>query len=261
MTAAVGHAPGIRLDIDDDGVARLEVGIGERFNALDSDQWRALAAEARALAADPAVRAVVIRGAGGTFCSGSDLREWQDASGDQVTGAFGAIEEALQAVEAIPVPTVALVQGVATGAGCQLALACDLQVLEETARIGMPIARLGMLIPPTFANRMSLRIGPSRTKDLLFGGRILSAAEAYAMGFVSTLVGPGRGPAAVAGLTEQWAGLSLASLRASKAAVNQGLAPVEQPAKALPLGPAADPVEFRARVSRFLHRNRRPAAS
>lgn len=261
MTAAVGHAPDVRLAVGDDGVAVLEVGTGERFNALDSRQWRAVEADARTLAADPSVRAVVIRGAGGTFCSGSDLREWQDASGDQVTGAFATIERALQAVEAIPVPTVALVQGVATGAGCQLALACDLQVLEASARIGMPIARLGMLIPPTFANRMSLRIGPSRTKDLLFGGRILTAAEALAMGLVSTVAESGRGPDEVAELTERWSGLSLASLRASKAAVAQGLAPVEEPARALPLGPAADPAEFLSRVNQFLHRKRRPAAS
>lgn len=241
-------------------VAVLEVGNGERFNALSSPQWRALEISARNLATDPAVRAVVIRGAGGTFCSGSDLREWQDATGADVSEAFSAIEGALQAIESIPVPTVALVQGVATGAGCQLALACDLQVLEASAQIGMPIARLGMLIPPTFANRMSLRIGPSRTKDLLYGGRLLTAAEAQTIGLVSTVVPAGASHGEVSELTERWSAMSQASLRASKAAVNQGLAPLESPARAFPQGPASDGAEFFLRVNHFLRRKRGPTA-
>ncbi|MET3811263.1 enoyl-CoA hydratase/isomerase family protein [Arthrobacter sp. UYEF3] len=233
-------------------VAVLEVGSGERFNALSSLQWRALEISARDLAADPSVRAVIIRGNGDTFCSGSDLREWQDATGADVSDAFAAIEGALQAVEAIPAPTVALVQGIAAGAGCQLALACDLQVLDASAQIGMPIARLGMLIPPTFANRLSLRIGPSRSKDLLYGGRLLTATEALTIGLVSTVVPAGGAPGEVAELTGRWSAMSQASLRASKAAVNQGLAPLDDPARELPQGPAADPQEFFRRVNQFL---------
>lgn len=236
----------------DGGVAALTVGTGERFNALSSPQWKSLTESARSLAADPSIRAVVIRGSGDTFCSGSDLREWQDTTGADVSDAFSIIEAALQAIEAIPVPTVALIQGVATGAGCQLALACDLQVLESAARIGMPIARLGMLIPPTFANRMSLRVGPSRAKDLLYGGRLLTASEALAMGLVTTAVPDGGGPEEVARLTEHWGGMSQASLRASKAAVNSGLAPLDDPARDLPQGPGADPQEFFRRVNQFL---------
>jgi enoyl-CoA hydratase/carnithine racemase len=240
----------------DDGVAVLTVGTGERFNALSSPQWTALEGSARSLGSDPSLRAVIIRGSGETFCSGSDLREWRDSTGADVSAAFSAIEAALQAIEAIPVPTVALVQGVATGAGCQLALACDIQVLESTAQIGMPIARLGMLIPATFANRMSLRVGPSRAKDLLYGGRLLTAQEAEVMGLVSTVVPDGGGAGEVARLTERWGGMSQASLRASKAAVNLGLAPVDAPARDLPQGPAADPQEFFRRVNHFLGRKK-----
>ena len=240
--------------VRDDGVAVLAVGTGERFNALGSPAWNALEASARSLATEPSVRAVVVRGTGTAFCSGSDLREWQDATDADVSAGFAAVEAALQAVEAIPVPTVALVQGVATGAGCQLALACDLQVLESAAKIGMPTARLGMLIPPTFANRMSLRIGPSRAKALLYGGQLLTAAEALAIGLVTTVVPDGGAADEVARLTEQWARMSQASLRAAKAAVNLGLAPLDDPVRSLPQGPAADPKEFFRRVNQFLRR-------
>ncbi|MCY0906178.1 enoyl-CoA hydratase/isomerase family protein [Arthrobacter sp. H14-L1] len=256
MTAAAGQKLDLPLIPAPGRVAVLEVGTGERFNALASAQWQVLERSARTLAADPCVRAVVLRGAGGTFCSGSDLREWQHGTGADVSAAFCAIEAALQALEAIPVPTVALVQGVATGAGCQLALACDLQVLEATSLIGMPIARLGMLIPPTFANRMSLRIGPSRTKDLLYGGRLLTAKEALDMGLVTTVTETGRAWEEVQQITTRWSTLSQASLKASKTAVNQGLAPLDNPARALPQGPAADTKEFFSRVNDFLNRKR-----
>lgn len=238
--------------VADDGVAVLSVGTGERFNALASPQWNALEASARSLAADSSVRAVVIRGTGSTFCSGSDLREWREATGADVSAGFTAVEAALQAIEAIPVPTIALVQGAATGGGCQLALACDLQVLETAAKIGMPTSRLGMLVPPTFATRMSLRIGPSRTKNLLYGGKLLTATEALAMGLVTTVVPDGDGVEEVAELTGQWGRMSQASLRAAKAAVNQGLAPVDDPVRNLPQGPAADPEEFFRRLDQFL---------
>lgn len=254
MTAVGAKESDMAHSTGDDGVAVLTVGDGERFNALSSRQWRALEDSARSLAENSAIRAVVVRGTGSTFCSGSDLREWQDAGSADVNGSFAVIEAALQAIEAIPVPTVALVQGVATGAGCQLALACDLQVLESSARIGMPIARLGLLIPPSFANRMSLRIGPSRAKDLLYGGRLLTAAEALAMGLVTTVVAAGLGAKEVAQLTETWRPLSQASLRASKVAVNLGLAPVEVAGRTLPHGAAADPEEFSHRVRHFLRR-------
>ncbi|MDQ0754306.1 enoyl-CoA hydratase/isomerase family protein [Arthrobacter sp. B3I4] len=242
----------MRSPVADDGVAVLTVGTGERFNALTSPQWNALETSARSLAADSSVRAVVIRGTGNTFCSGSDLREWREATGADVSAGFAAVEAALQAVEAIPVPTIALLQGVATGAGCQLALACDLQVLESAARIGMPTSRLGMLIPPTFATRMSLRIGPSRTKNLLYGGKLLTAAEALAMGLVTTVVPDGAGVEEVAQLTGRWGRMSQASLRAAKAAVNRGLAPVDDPIRGLPQEPAADPEEFLDRLEQFL---------
>ena len=162
----------------------------------------------------------------------------------------------MQAIEDLPVPTVAVVEGVATGAGCQLALACDLQLTNRSARVGMPIARLGLLVPATFANRMSLRIGPSRTKDLLYGGRLLTAQQAAGMGLVSTVVLDDDADAALAELLEGWEGLSAASLRASKAAVDQGLRPLTEPARHLPQGPAADPHEFARRVHGFLHRKR-----
>ncbi|GGH91774.1 enoyl-CoA hydratase/isomerase family protein [Arthrobacter liuii] len=238
-------------------VATLSFGTGERLNALGHADWQELGRAVNRLAALPSLRAVVVRGRGNVFCSGSDLREWEDVTDTaEISRTFEVIEAALQALEDVPVPTVAVVEGVAAGAGCQLALACDLQLLTPSSRIGMPVARLGLLVPATFATRMALRIGPSRSKDLLFGGRMLSAGQAWEMGLVTTLAADDDADAALDAILDTWKGVSASSLRASKAAVDDGLRLLTEAGRRAPRGPAADPVEFQSRVQRFLHRHR-----
>jgi enoyl-CoA hydratase/carnithine racemase len=131
---------------------------------------------------------VVFRGGGDTFSAGSDLRFWQDENTRTVDEDFRLMETALQAVERIPVPTIAVVEGVAAGAGCELALACDLRIFSQTARIGLPILQLGVLVSPHFALRMTTLIGVSRTRELLYSGRLVSAAEAERLGMANVVV-------------------------------------------------------------------------
>lgn len=234
-------------------VATVSIGSGERFNALDIGGWRELEAAARSLAERPELRAVVVRGHGPVFCAGNDLREWEAASAEEVSLSFAAIEGALQAVENLPMPTVAVVEGVATGGGCQLALSCDLQLVSSTAHLGMPIARLGILVPASFANRLSLRVGPSHAKALLFDTHLLTAERAERLGLVTTLVPEPDIDAELAALLASWGTVSAASLRAAKAAVDLGLRPVAEPARQAPMGLVSDPREFSWRVSSFLH--------
>lgn len=233
-------------------VATVAFGTGERLNALGMEEWEELGLAARELGAADSVRAVVVRGRGGVFCAGFDLREWAGADAEEITGRFWEIEQALRAFEDLPMPTVAVVEGVAAGGGCQLALACDLQLMAASARIGMPTSRLGILVPPSFATRLALRIGPSRTKDLLYGGRMLSASEAHDVGLVTTLVADPELDSALAILLDTWTGLSQGSLRAAKAAVDSGLKPLIDPVRAEPPGPAADAEEFPRRIDEFL---------
>jgi enoyl-CoA hydratase len=140
------------------------------------------------VAAPSAVSVVVLRGGGQTFSAGSDLRFWEDEDSRTVDDDFGRMESALQAVEQIPVPTLAVVEGVAAGAGCELALACDLRIFSQTARIGLPILKLGVLVSPHFALRMSALIGVPRTRELLYSGRLVSADEAERLGMANVVV-------------------------------------------------------------------------
>ena len=243
------------LSFDESGtVATLTVGSGARLNAMDLDQWRGLADAALALQVSGAVRAVVVRGHGDTFCSGSDLREWAGLTPDRVSECFTEIEGTLRAIEDIPVPTVAVVEGVAAGGGCQLALACDLQLMSASARMGMPIAKLGILVPVPFVHRLVVRIGPSRAKELLYGGRLLTAAEASAMGLVTASVADERLDHELAALLTRWGAQSAASLRAAKAAVNRAMAPLDEPVRRGGIGVASGE-EFPARVEAFLRRS------
>ena len=233
-----------------DGVAVLGVGDGRRRNALDTTGWDALRHSVVGLPDE--VAAVVVRGVGTTFCAGSDLREWDGAGPAQVDASFAAMEGALRAVEAVPVPTLAVVAGAATGAGCLLALACDTQLVARSAVIGMPVARLGILLSPAFATRLSLRVGPARAKELLYTGRILGAAEAADIGLVGRVVDDAALEAELATVLDVWRAQPTASLRAAKRAVDAGLAPLTEAARVAPPGPSSDRAEMTRRVRAFL---------
>jgi enoyl-CoA hydratase/carnithine racemase len=169
-------------------VALVELGDGTRRNALGRTDWEALADLITSLAQRPDVRAILLSGNRGTFSAGSDMNEWVDADLTEVEDCFTSMEACFQAIEGAPVPIIASVQGVAAGAGCQLALACDLVLMATSARIGMPIARLGILASPAFAARVARRAGVAVAADLYFSGRLLSAAEAFTAGLVSRVV-------------------------------------------------------------------------
>jgi enoyl-CoA hydratase/carnithine racemase len=108
----------VRLHRDVD-VAEVAVGDGRRGNALSSRDWRELERTFRDLARDDDLRAVVVRGQGGMFSSGSDMREWVEADVTGVADSFAAMEAAFTAIEDLPVPVIAQVEGVAAGAGCR----------------------------------------------------------------------------------------------------------------------------------------------
>ncbi|HWC24041.1 MAG TPA: enoyl-CoA hydratase/isomerase family protein [Flexivirga sp.] len=173
-------------------VATITLGDGRRRNALGEADWVRLDIEIARLANDRWVRAIVLVGRGATFSAGSDLTEWEAASAADVERTLGAIEQCLRRIELAPVPVIAAVGGVAAGAGCQLALACDLAVLERSARIGMPIARLGILASPAFVARVSSRVGATLAADLYLTGRLLRADEADNAGLVSRVVPAGE---------------------------------------------------------------------
>jgi enoyl-CoA hydratase/carnithine racemase len=179
--------PAATLRIEED-LARLTIGNGSRRNALGVTDWTRLRRLADGLSRYPDVKVVVVRGAAATFSAGSDIREWSEARPAEVDASFQAMEAALQAIERIEVPTIAVIEGVAAGAGCELALACDLRLMASSARLGMPILQLGILPSPAFTLRLSALAGTARTRELLYTGRLLDSEQAERYGLATEVV-------------------------------------------------------------------------
>lgn len=236
--------------------AEVVLGSGGSANALGHNDWRALELTFRELALDEQIRVIVVRGSGRTFSAGSDLREWVHAAPDDVDRAFAAMEAACTAIEECPTPVIAQINGVAAGAGCQLALACDLRVFADDARIGMPIARLGILVSPAFAARLALLAGHGLARELLYTGRLLDAAEAVAAGLANRRVPSSELTGATRELADAVAAQPRAALVAAKQAVSVGLSPTRAAADSFASGPAVSYEDFQRGVTAFLSRSR-----
>ena len=184
---AVGGVAAVRVG----GVAVLTLSNPAALNALALGTWQRLGALFVELAADDALRAVVIRGAGGkAFSAGADISEFPERRMSAVA-AFEynrCVAHALDGVLACPAPVVAMVAGLAVGGGCELAAACDVRIASDDSRFGVPIGKLGVTLGHTEARALVRLIGPGRLKELIFSGRLLDAAEACASGLVERVV-------------------------------------------------------------------------
>ncbi len=233
----------------------VTVGTGERRNVLGPHDWVELEQIAVRLAERQDIKAVVFRGAAETFCAGSDLQYWIDAVPETINEDFACIEAALQAVERIPVPTIAVIEGVAAGAGCELALACDLRIFAESARIGLPIVQLGMLVSPHFALRLSLLVGIARARELLFTGRLVGATEANLMGLATTISADAEVGTALELTLDAVRSQPLRGLKAAKEASSIALRYVRQQHEA-PEWTFSDSHELPQRIEAFFSRQR-----
>ncbi len=160
-------------------------------NAMTRAVWQALSAQVITLGQDASVRVIIIRGAGNdAFISGADISEFpairanaaMTADYDRDTAA------AWQAITAAPQPVIAMINGLCFGGGCAVALACDLRVAADHARIAIPAARLGLSYPFDAIERLIHVVGPTAAADILLSTRTLDAQEALHIGFVSRVV-------------------------------------------------------------------------
>lgn len=168
-----------------DGVATLVLDRPDKRNAMTLDMWLAISSHCAALAHDPTVRVLVVRGAGDHFCAGADIGGFTDTDPAVVRTANGDADTALAA---FPKPTIAQVSGSCVGGGAGIAAACDLRFADATARIGITPARLGLIYPSPDIARIVGLIGPSATKHLLYSAELIDAERALRIGFVDEVV-------------------------------------------------------------------------
>ena len=228
MNPAPDRAPQDAQDIlyeQHDGIGVVTFNRPKQRNALTFDMYDRLAEICRALAAEPAVNALVIIGAGGrAFAAGTDISSFRDIASPADALAYERrINEVLDAVERCPVPTIAALAGACTGGGAAIAAACDLRVATRDLKFGFPIARtLGNCLSIASLSRLVALIGAGRTRDILFTARLIGAEEAQAIGLVSDIVEDFETVHALAlDLARTLAGHAPLTLRATKEAMRR----------------------------------------
>ena len=182
--------PSSNVVLDIDGpIATVTLARTAARNALTWEMYDALV-EACDAVPTAGARVVIIRGSDGAFSSGTDIAQF-----DQVrSGADGVAYErrlahVIERLEAVDVPTIASIDGPAVGGGCALAVACDLRIAADTARLGVPVARtLGNCLSVENLARLVDLVGQGRALELMFTGRLVPAAEALAWGLVHRVV-------------------------------------------------------------------------
>lgn len=201
-----------------DGIATVTMNRPEKRNALNTALLDGMTNIFQRIETGADVRAVVIRGEGKAFCSGLDLRELssrQAGGGDPETG----VTKMFQQIERSRHPTIAMVHGDALAGGCELALHCDLRVASEGARFGMPLARLGLVVPFPLGQKLVEIIGPAFTKQILFTGQPIDAKRAYEIGMIHQLVSTSELEAATYALARTIADNAPLSLSGMKATI------------------------------------------
>jgi len=213
-------APAVRVEAQG-AVRTVVLARPERRNAVDRRTAEALADAFRRLDQDPAVRAIVLFGEGGTFCAGADLRGIDEGTPNRVApdgdGPMGPTRLELQT------PVVAAVAGHAVAGGLELAIWCDLRVVEDDAVFGVFCRRWGVPLVDGGTVRLPRLVGLGRALDLILTGRAVDAAEALRIGLADRVVPRGQARPAAEALAAEIARFPQTCLRNDRASVYAGL--------------------------------------
>lgn len=179
-----------------EAVATITLNRPERRNSLTDDAKRALRDRLAEVAADTSVRAVILTGAGGHFCVGQDLAEHAATLERDAAHAFDTVADqytpVIEALTGMPKPVIGAVEGSCVGAGLAMALACDLLVLSEGARLATAFSGIGLTFDSGLSHTLPRAVGDSRARRLVLLGEPFSAAEAVAWGIAATVTPAGE---------------------------------------------------------------------
>src|SRR3954463_1597315 len=185
------------LTVDRDGhVARLTIDRPDKRNAMTAAMWAGLPGFLADLAGDPAVRVLVVTGAGPSFCAGADISDL--LSGPDPADPMADVRRdnlaAQAALRDFPRPTVAMIRGHCIGGGVELAACCDLRFADPSAVFGVTPAKVGIVYTPSSTKALLDLLGPAMTKYLLFSGELIDAETALRAGLVDRLLPPADPP-------------------------------------------------------------------
>jgi len=190
-------------------------------NAISLEVAEALAAIVHSCAIDVSLRALIITGAGSKFfCTGGDVKAYANvATADELNRQFNLIRELLDAIENLHCPVIAAINGYAIGGGAELALACDLRIIEASAQIGFPQSRLGILPGWDGVERLLPLVGRAAATRLLLTGLRASAADAHLIGLVDEVTSDGQSVVQALELVRTFGDVAPLSMAAIKSAL------------------------------------------
>ncbi|NYT62102.1 enoyl-CoA hydratase/isomerase family protein [Alcaligenaceae bacterium] len=162
-----------------------------RLNAISIAMWHELTSLFTQLSGNTSLRCVVLRGAGGNFAAGADIREFPEARGD-LAGVMlyhtQVLAPALAAIGACVHPVLAQIEGVCVGGGLEIASQCDLRIAGSSSRFGVPINRLGFPMAPDEMRGLLALVGKAATLEILLEGRVFGAAETMSKGLLTRVL-------------------------------------------------------------------------
>jgi enoyl-CoA hydratase len=190
----------VRLDVAERSFVRLEqegpiavltIDRQDKLNALNAQVIAELRDAVQEVRTARDVRCLIVTGAGEkAFVAGADISEMQHMRLEQARAFAQAGHDALDALEALPFPAIAAVNGFALGGGCEVALACDFIYASEKAKFGQPEVKLGVIPGFGGTQRLLRRVGNARARELVYGGAVIDAQEALRIGLVNRVLAP-----------------------------------------------------------------------
>ena len=208
----------------DDGIGWLTFNQPERRNAMSMEMWQGVAEALEAFQADPAVRVVVMHGAGGkAFVSGADISEFDAnrANAEQKAHYNAVTSKGKQWLNEIDKPLIAMIQGFCIGGGLAVALTADVRIATEGSQFGIPAAKLGLGYDYPGLATLARLVNPSVARDILFSARFLKADEALRVGLINRVVPEGDLEAEVRAYAALIAQNAPLTIKTAKAALDE----------------------------------------
>ena len=211
----------VNLEVSDNGVGTIRLD-RPKVNALNEQVVTELGEIVDDLRLNADVRAVVVWGGPKVFAAGADIKQMTDLDAVGVFRYIGGFQDVLTRLERLPQITVAAINGVALGGGCELSMACDYRICAEDSKLGQPEILLGIIPGAGGTQRLPRLVGISRAKDIIYTGRFVESDEALAIGLVYKVVAPDDVYDAAVKKAERFATGPTIALMAAKQAIQNG---------------------------------------
>lgn len=212
----------VNLDVNADGVGTIRLD-RPKVNALNEQVAREIGEAVERAWLDEEVRAVVVWGGEKVFAAGADIKEMAAADAVTMYRYIGRFQDVFTSLERLPKVTIAAINGYALGGGCELSLACDLRIAADDATLGQPEILLGVIPGAGGTQRLPRLVGVGRAKEIIYSGRMVSAAEAEKIGLVTEVVPAGEVYDRAVSVAARYARGPTVALQAAKDVIQTGV--------------------------------------